>query len=176
MANNLGTFEMVGSLVNGGQRHEGHSGLTIKQIHDIKSTWLPFNADIILVHLGTNDMCLFSGNVGAKDSALRMDLMLNDTFTALPNTHVFLASITSSVYATGGWKHAQFNKLLQSLMNKYATKNFKITFVDMAVKTGLCSSEGFCPDHVHPQGVGYEKMAQVWFEALSASYNSSILI
>jgi len=174
----LGDFEVVGSLESGNddmpRRHEGHAGKTIKEVHELSSTWLPFNADIILLHLGTNDMGI--GFQNAKNSAKRMDLMLNDTFSSLPKTHIFLASIIDTGAFYGGKNHAEFNAALKVMVSKYTEKGFQIAFVDMEAQTGLCTADMCCPDDIHPLNEGYAKMAQVWFEALKNTFGSELVV
>lgn len=174
----LGDFEVVGSLESGNddmpRRHEGHPGKTIEQVHALSSTWLSFNADIILLHLGTNDMGL--GLQNAKESAKRMDLMLSEIFKSQPKTHIFLASIIATSAFYGGKNHAEFNAALQVFVSDYTKKGFLITFVDMDTQTGLCSSDMCCPDDIHPLNEGYAKMAQVWYKALKSAFGSELVV
>ena len=53
------------------------------------------------------------------------------------------------------------------------SRGFKIDFVDMAKQSGIgafCDPTNCCPLAIHPNLVGYRKMAEVWHNALRASF------
>jgi len=172
----------VGSQLNGpadiDRHHEGHSGWKTTDIHNIIGTWAAFEPDLILVHLGTNDIGEqnFSSPANASVTiAARMTALLSDTFTRLPRAHVFLASIIGMPH----WCHfynnpnnltAQeeaYNALLPGVAMSFGAD--RVTFVDMKNLSGLClvDSAGCCPPMLHPNAIGYNLMAGVWGSALA---------
>ena len=76
--------------------HEGYSGQRIDQL-DAKlfgpSPWSAAPPDLMLVMLGTND--IWHQNATTSTMAARMTSFLNHTFAKMPQTKVFLASITN---------------------------------------------------------------------------------
>jgi len=76
--------------------HEGYSGQRIDQL-DSKlfgaSPWKGAPPDVMLVMLGTND--IWHQNATTATMKARMDSFLNHTFARMPQTNVFLASITN---------------------------------------------------------------------------------
>lgn len=179
-------FEFVGSQLNGPEdidrHHEGHPGWTVENIEGIRKTWTAFVPDIILLHLGTNDMGFGDKAIAVPhvplsgiQSAVYMDHLLNLTFTALPHTHVMLASIIGSGSWYGGSQHKSYNEKLLELSTSYAAKGFSITFVDMEQESGIgesCDPVNCCFDRIHPSIAGYERMAKVWFNHLSSVFGS----
>ena len=94
-------ISFVGSLRNGpawappaATAHEGHPGWTTSQIIQILPTWVAYRPDVIVVHLGTND-------VGQNHSLPRMltDMtwLLGNISSALPAARVFLCTIIDMV-------------------------------------------------------------------------------
>merc|ERR1712196_539836 len=111
--------------------------------------------------------------LSGTQSAVFMDHLLNLTFSALPRTHVMLASIVGSGSLYGGGQHKSFNEKLPEFVKTYSDKGFGITFVDMEKDSGIgenCDSENCCFDYIHPNIRGYEKMGKVWFDALSKTF------
>src|SRR5579863_1836945 len=94
LANDGYAIDFVGSERNGksGPANEGHPGWTISQIKDgIDSQgWLATDQpDVILLHIGTND--IRGGNGGAAPDNL--SILLDDILTRLPRTRVIVAEI-----------------------------------------------------------------------------------
>ena len=76
--------------------HEGYSGQRIDQLDNIlfgARPWAAAPPDVMLVMLGTND--IWHQNATVPTMKARMDSFLNHTFTRMPHTQVFLASITN---------------------------------------------------------------------------------
>merc|ERR1712130_1062490 len=97
-------------------------------------------------------------------------------FHASPNVHIFLASIIAMpsschFYSNPHNLTAQeeaYNEEIPRIAERFGRS--KVTFVDMKKETGLCAMSqqdyGCCPPKLHPNGVGYAKMAAVWAKAL----------
>lgn len=146
--------------------HEGHPGWTIPEINNISSTWLPFEADFILIHLGTND-------IGQKHSLDQMktdmQALLTTIATASPQSTVILGSIIQF----GGYDNSQldaYNKWLPKLVEQLSSSQ-KIYFADVCVRSNWClgaaKKNGFPCTGVHPTTAGYAGMAMAWFEVLA---------
>eukprot|EP01047_Picozoa_sp_COSAG01_P075303 COSAG01_NODE_12861_length_1673_cov_1.749047_1_plen_346_part_01 len=86
--------------------HEGYSGRRIDQLDDIlfgAHPWTAAPPDVMLVMLGTND--IWHQNATVPTMRARMDSFLNHTFTRMPQTRVFLASITNMAGRVNDSKH-----------------------------------------------------------------------
>ena len=175
--------QFVGTQHNGPSdvdtHHEGHPGWQIPQIQAISKQWIATKPDIILLHLGTNDMGV--GLQTGAATAARMQTFLNHTLDALPQAHVLLSSVIGTIATYGGLSHAEYNKQLPGIAAEFAARGFKVDFVDMASESGIgtyCDPSNCCPLAIHPNLVGYQKMAAVWHKHLeqvlgSASQNAT---
>ena len=101
--------------------------------------------DIILLHLGTNDMGV--GLQTGAAAAARMRTFLNHTLDALPQAHVLLSSVIGSI-ATLAASVAEYNKQLPGIAADFAARGFKVDFIDMASESGIgtyCDPSNCCP-------------------------------
>ena len=125
---------------------------------------------IIIIALGT--YAGFVKPVANSDAAVaRMNALLNDTFVALPNVTVLLASLIGSTDAYGGQLHAKYNAALPSLASLHRRKGENVVFVDMAKESAIgtkCDAADCCPVHIHPNDKGYRKMGSVWQKSILA--------
>jgi hypothetical protein len=130
--------------------------------------------DVITLHLGTNDC---AQDLQPATLLTNMDHLLNLTFSAVPTTHVFLASIL--YMPEYNQKCAlSFNAMLPDLVKRHASYGHTISYVPMAEETGLCAQKGgavdamCCKLRVHPNSAGYLRMASVFSLAVLREYNT----
>jgi lysophospholipase L1-like esterase len=153
-------------------KHEGHSGWTIQQDDDLvtgkstasndsvsytgKKVVADFGPQIVLVHLGTNDM--YQTPTGAPD---RLGALIDHVVADAPNALVVVASIIP--FPSGASAVTAFNKAVPGVVQTRATAGKHVIYVDMfaALTTSDLGS-----DQVHPNEGGYEKMAVVWYNAI----------
>ncbi|MEM6731523.1 MAG: SGNH/GDSL hydrolase family protein [Myxococcota bacterium] len=170
------SFDFVGSVnsdaANYGtgwdQDHEGHDGWGTVDVIAELPTWLNgYDADVALVHLGTNDVLAVAaneftwadsiGNLGAIIDALRQDN---------PAIQIYLAQILPMLEeGTPDPGVAEWNQRVATLAGQRTTAASPITVVDMNTGFGAGDLEG---DGIHPNQAGGEKMAGVWATALLA--------
>ena len=158
--------DFVGSLRTGWDlkpsfdgNNEGHPGWTSGDIADHVYTFLRNNQpDIILLLIGANDW---------SDDVSDVDRILDniDTYEANYNHHikVILAKIPNRK-THYDWM-SQFNNNLQTLANRRISWGDDIKVVDMEYGAGINYPDDF-QDPTHPNDVAYEKIANVWFQAL----------
>jgi lysophospholipase L1-like esterase len=155
--------DFVGSLFNGPSSlgdhdHEGHSGWTISQIDANVSGWLRTSTPrTVLLHIGTNDM--YGDTSGAPS---RLGTLLDHITAAAPNADVFVATIITSTGRDGVIR--AFNAAVPGLVQARANAGKHVHLVDMY--SALSTSD--LADGIHPNAGGYQKMANVWFNALQA--------
>ena len=110
------SFQFVGSqntyptatLTSAGDAyHEGHNAYTIQQIIDgvQNSNWLDVNPDIILLHIGANDM-LTPDVATAPD---RLDTLLGDIIAKEPNARIIVAKIIGGSTVTNDSRAATYD-------------------------------------------------------------------
>ena len=166
--------DFVGSRVAGEKiipafdpHNEGHPGWTSYEIGSKVYTYLSQNpADIVLLHIGTNDND--TSVAGVNDILDQIDLYEEHTGRFV---RVLVALIIDR-QAQDDLIIAGFNHNLDNLLQRRISSGDAITVVDMYHGAGLTSAD--YTDHTHPSDAGYQKMAQVWFDALMAPYNVAL--
>jgi hypothetical protein len=154
--------------------HEGHSGWTIQQDDDLvtgKSTATNDSVsytgkkvvadtmpNIVLVHLGTNDM--YQMPTGAPD---RLGTLIDHIVTDAPNALVVVASIIP--FPSGASNVTTFNAAVPGEVKTRADAGKHVVYVDMF--SALMTSD-LGSDMIHPNEGGYEKMAVVWYNAIKS--------
>ena len=156
----------TGSLTNGptqvsGQpfprMHEGHSGWTISQLSPlIPSSALDVKPNIILLHIGTND-------IGSRDPvgmATRLEALLDKIAQNGPDALIVVAQITTA-FTDNDIRNA-YNAKIPGIVQSHAAKGQHIIGVDMnKIPMADLSSDG-----VHPNDQGYADMAGIWYAAI----------
>jgi lysophospholipase L1-like esterase len=154
--------------------HEGHSGWTIQQDDDLvtgkstatndsvsytgKKVVAGTSPNIVLVHLGTNDM--YQTPTGAPD---RLGTLIDHVVADAPNALVVVASIIP--FPSGASAVTTFNKAVPDEVKTRADAGKHVIYVDMF--SALMTSD-LGSDMVHPNEGGYEKMAVVWYNAIKS--------
>jgi lysophospholipase L1-like esterase len=156
------TASPTGGLADGfDPDHEGHWGWHVDQVLPRIEVWATrARPDIVLMHLGTNDIGT-GGDVGETvEETRRVILALRK---ANPGVTVLLARIIPVAHPGAASRIANFNDGLAALALSLHTASAPVVIVD--------HSEGFNPrrdtyDGVHPNARGAEKMARQWHDAL----------
>lgn len=150
--------------------HEGHPGFTIGNIASNADGWVKSAAPThVLLMIGTNDVawwCAQSASQVADTDAALIDQLLAD----LPGAWIVVASIpplTSSVIQPNGVDRAalakEYNAQLVARVQARIQAGKKVRFADVA--SVLTTADLY--DGVHPTEAAHDKVAQVWFDALT---------
>lgn len=124
-------------------------------------------ADIILLHIGTNDI------LGADTANADIDRILDavDDYEAASGdtVMVFLARIISTQYEACGDnpRIVAYNRIIDNLAAARQAAGDHLIVVDMECNAGLDYDNDFT-DQVHPNQSGYDKMGQAWFDAIDS--------
>ncbi|HXK17777.1 MAG TPA: SGNH/GDSL hydrolase family protein [Polyangiaceae bacterium] len=176
------TFQFVGSwtdnpgtlpLPREQQHHEGHSGYVIQGgssgragIYDFRNEWLGptgSQADLFLIVIGTNDVDLDYqlDTAGQRLDAL-IDAILDPASGLQPNAKVILAQLPPINDAAEDLRCVSYNQTVVATVMAHAKKGQAITTVDL--HSAITTSE--LADKLHPNDVGYGKVAKVFFDAI----------
>ncbi|HEX6765050.1 MAG TPA: SGNH/GDSL hydrolase family protein [Polyangiaceae bacterium] len=157
----------VGGSVNGPtmvdgvtfpRSHEGHSGWTISQIDGIvPSPALGVNPHIILLHIGTNDM-----RGGVNGASTRLGTLIDQIIMAQPNALLVVSNIVP--YPAESTSVTTYNAAVPGVVQMRAQAGKHILFVDQFM--GFPTSE--LQDGIHPNTMGYARMARAWYAAISS--------
>lgn len=138
--------------------YEGYFGWMSHDIADITYASLMQNpADIVLLHIGTNDVPMGPSTAGVSQILDQIDRYERDSGQVVK---VFVAMIIEQAdYAV-----QQFNEDLAATIGTRIKYGDNLTLVNMYTGAGLTLSD--YSDSIHPNGNGYSKMAAVWFNAI----------
>ncbi|KAM4063284.1 GDSL-like lipase/Acylhydrolase family protein [Hirsutella rhossiliensis] len=162
-------IDFVGSMHSGiglaDPDNEGHPGITVRGLDSIVEAFhLVQNTapQMILLHIGTNNMY---NDKTAKMAPNDLTKLVKDTHAQAPNARILLASIIFSTDPHINARIRRYNQQVEATVRKLSGQGLPIVHVDM--------SKAITPvfmvdliDKVHPNDAGYQKMAQVWMNAL----------
>ncbi len=172
-------IDFVGSQNDGNfpdTDHEGHAGWhadkegTTNDIVGQVYGWLTDNpADIILLHIGTNDISVAGQNAAEISDIL--DEIEQYELDSGSEIIVILARIINRRNhdcdnTMGKSVTTAFNDDVEDMANIRISNGDKIIVVDMECNAGIDYVNDLVDD-LHPNDTGYSKMANVWFNALT---------
>lgn len=163
--NNRYRVDFVGNQFNGPANlgdhdHQGHPGWRIDQIDANIVNWVRnTNPRSVLLHIGTNDV-IQNFNLGGAPG--RLSTLIDRITATAPNADVFVATIIP--LSNANWQNAarNYNAAIPGIVQSKVNQGKKVRLVNMA--TALTTADLI--DGVHPNAGGYNKMANVWFNAL----------
>ena len=161
--------DFVGSQQSGpagvDRDNEGHPGWRIAQIAEQIDGWLAtYQPDVVLLHIGTNDMRSDEKAVGAPQ---RLAALIARIQSDRPDAQVFVARIV-------GAKDQHYHGVYQRRIDAYnravpgvvAAAGPGVHLVDQST---VDSTDDF--DTLHPNEFGYARMAARWYRALEPVLN-----
>jgi lysophospholipase L1-like esterase len=161
------SFDFVGSQTDGNfpdPNHEGYDGwhADTTGTNDILGqvyNWLTTHpADIVLLHIGTNDITYNGQNVN------EINAILNEIDRFSTDIKVILALIINRTdNATKIQTTTQFNIAVNNMAQNRIATGDDIIIVNMENAINYTTDMA---DSLHPNDNGYAKMANVWFNAL----------
>ena len=165
----VGTVDSGGCSVSFDSDCEGHGGYSATGIadNDQLPPWLAAtNPDIVLMHLGTNDM--WGGYIPLADKLAAFDKLVDQMRANNPNMQIIVAQIipmSESACETCPADVVALNNAIPGWASAKTTSQSPITVVDQW--TGF-NAETDTRDGVHPNDTGEQKMAAKWYPALAA--------
>lgn len=139
--------------------HEGHWGWRLDEIIRPIQDWAKVaRPDVVLVHLGHNDLYQGQGVTNAVDEMRSLVRRLR-----FSNNHVIILlgeNIPCDLIAS---ELKQFAEAIRQIAAEMNTSESPVIAVDL--RTGF-NAESDTYDGVHPNEAGEKKMAAGWFEAL----------
>jgi len=159
--------DFVGSQFHGpigiDRDHEGHPGKAVQFVREEVRDWLNAGRPhVILLMIGTNDV-LYPVHHDFPGAAARLDALVGQITTIAPDAEVLVASIPVLANPAANDRASVFAREVQAIANMRAAQGRQVTYVDMYSVLALED----LADGVHPNAAGYEKMADVWYEAIA---------
>ncbi len=154
--------DFVGSMSNGpselgDKNHEGHSGWRIDQIDANINTWMTtYKPKIVLLHIGTNDI---SQKYDLNNAPNRLSSLIDKICAKLPSDgKLYVAKVIPLSYADV----TNYNSQVAQVVQNKASQGKPVFIVDMYSAVTVAD----LPDGVHCSRTGYDKMADVWYNAI----------
>jgi len=143
------------------RRYEATSGITIDGIsmQITKNKTLDMPADIVLIHIGTNDMYM-SDPGGAPD---RLGKLIDQIATGLPNALICVAKIIPLQMSASNV--TTYNNAIPGVVAQKVAQGKHVIVVDL--NTGFPAGD---MDTVHPYQSGYEWMGDKWYAAIGSLF------
>ncbi len=168
--------DFVGTQTGGSipdPQHEGHSGWRADQIRDNITGWLAANPpDIILLHIGTNDITQneHAPGITAEISQILSNIDAYESSHAVIITVVLARIINRSTPLSAlGIETTTLNTSIASMAATRIAAGDNLVVVD---QESALAYPGDLVDTVHPSASGYSKMTPVWYNALTPLFRN----
>lgn len=148
--------------------HEGRGGYRIANIDGI----LPmlFSAvpepEVILLLLGVND---FLNNDNTATATNRLEALVVRLATNWPSSKIIVGSLTAVSEPLNSQIQTMYNALLPGMCERQRGLGRQVYFTDMYSALPLADM----PDQLHPNQLGYSKMATNWFASILAAIETN---
>lgn len=168
------TVNFVGESTNGNftnRQVEATGGFVISQIADSANRAVPqFMPNLVLMDAGTNN-CNDGGVV--PDAGANVTAMINNVFAQSPNSTVILTSILVNKVPAQDACRVDINNQYAALATQMTAQGAKLIMVDMRTPDGPTVAD--LADQRHPNDVGYQKMATVWFQGIQQAITGGLI-
>ena len=159
----LGTQTNNGVPGIGNANHEGHSGFRIDEIAAGIPGWLDSvdDPDVILLLLGTND---YGQNHDPDQAIDRLDQLITRIVTLRPSARLIVANLLQRTDnpAANDAIQREFNPYVPEVVARHEALGQRVWFLDLR----RALTPGDLVDGLHPNQLGYNKMAACWFAAI----------
>jgi len=141
--------------------HEGHWGWRTDEVLAKIDGWArQAQPDIVLLHLGTNDIAQRQENEDTAEELRRIIIILRKHN---PRVEILLAQLIPMAGKTADMRIQELNRILPGMAQSITTDESPVHIVNQY--------EGFdafkdTDDGIHPNESGIKKMAQKWYRAL----------
>ncbi|KAL9586439.1 MAG: hypothetical protein Q9212_000903 [Teloschistes hypoglaucus] len=155
-------LNFVGSKTGGTMQdgwNEGWNGLMIQDIGvKAKASEHYLDPNIILVHVGTNDM---NQPLDPDHAPERLSALLDQLISDASDPVILVAQIINCANQATEDRIQKYNEAVPGIVDQHARAGHKVMVVDMRLITSADLKDG-----LHPNDAGYQKMADVWFKGI----------
>ncbi len=158
-----GAFTINHLIDNTVTQFQGFNSPSVAKYTTIENTLGTYNPNMVLVLAGTND--ILQGD-DADTAIADLEELVERMVTAAPDTHVLVASvIPNTSNSTRKAITSEFSGRIESeIVQPKANAGQNVSFVDI-FNSPLISSD-FTSDGIHLKSSGYDKLAEVWEDAI----------
>ncbi|MGC5396554.1 ricin-type beta-trefoil lectin domain protein [Streptomyces sp. DT20] len=142
--------------------NEGHSGWRIDQIASIADASLSrYRPNVVTLMIGTNDL---GQNYQVPTAPDRLNSLIDQVVADAPDATVLVASLTVSTNPTIEANRGGYNQRIPGMVQAKQAAGQHVRYVDMGALT-----TGDLADGLHPNDVGYRKMADAFNSGIQAA-------
>ncbi|MEO5714727.1 MAG: Ig-like domain-containing protein [Luteolibacter sp.] len=164
--------------------HSGFNGFRTDQIIVNLPGSLALAPDVVMMHLGTNDILQ---SIPPATAAGNLDILIGQIVSTAPNRKLYVSTIIPFAQGWAARTAAQlnaeasdYNTRVRNLVRQHADRGEKVFLVDMnasIVLTNPDPSKNFflTGDGIHPGQAGYNQMAAIWFQAIAPTLSDTIV-
>ncbi|MEV6212696.1 ricin-type beta-trefoil lectin domain protein [Kitasatospora sp. NPDC051914] len=158
-------LDFVGTVRGGSMSdadNEGHSGYRIDQIAALADASLTrYRPNVVTLEIGTNDL---NGNYQPSTAAARLRSLVDRITADVPDATVLVASLVVSTSSTEEQYRAAYNQAVPQIVSDAQAAGKHVGYVDMSSLTPADLA-----DSLHPDDVGYRKMADAFRRGIQAA-------
>ncbi len=171
------SFDLVGSLTDGAgfdSNHEGHDGFRADELLLNIGTYLSATPDIIILHIGTNDV---SNGQSAESTRDEIEDIIDTIHTFDPTIKIILSSIVPRIDGMDN-ETTTLNTLIEDLFYKkrdQQSRNLYYAGMNELYKQNPSWATAYfdAGDDVHPNDAGHAVAGETYFNAVMTALNSS---
>lgn len=141
---------------------EAWGGFVISEVAAKAENSIKFQPNLVLLHVGTNDMI---HNIDVVNAHNRLAILIDRLFATIPGVTILASTLLPTSVEPARGKI--FNANLPAMIKSRQAAGKKILLVDMS--SSFFSMADITADGIHPTDAGYEKMAAVWYQGISAA-------
>ncbi|TAQ88007.1 hypothetical protein B7494_g3682 [Chlorociboria aeruginascens] len=165
------SVEYIGTYKTGNWDNNANDGFAGQKIAEIGESGLPEiqagNATIILLHAGTNDMTMHEDVENAPE---RLGLLIDTIIHFNPTALLLVAQIIPNADKDTQQLISNFNMRVPGIVKQRTKTGKKVRVVSMKSFPLAGLSDG-----IHPNELGYNYMANVWFQAIVKAANEGLI-
>ena len=154
------SFDFVGTSTSNSEgmedpEHAGFPGLRVDELDRVLGSQGRFAPNWVLLHIGTNDA---NQNFQLAEIDTRLKGLLTSVYNQWPQAHVLLSTISPL-----GFGGDIVNQAVRQVAEQEQADGRRLSLVE---EMGAALDQTDLADGTHPNATGYEKMAEVWFQAI----------
>ena len=146
--------------------HEGHGGWRIDQIDSIIVSAFDSidDPDVILLLIGTND---YGQGYDPANAINRLEALIVKMATNRPYAKIIVANLLVRGEPYNTQIQTSFNPYIPALVQRQRAAGREVYFTDLRSAVPLSDM----PDQLHPDALGYAKMATNWFGVITSLFS-----
>lgn len=158
--------------------HNGVDGIRTDQVLANINNWLGTNPDVVLMHLGTNDMLQ---HVPIGTAIGNLGTLITRITQNAPNRKLYVSTIIPIDEARDGRSAAEwggivssYNSQVKNLVQSHIHQGRNVSLIDMHASIVYTNPNPYynffqVGDRTHPGQAGYDQMGAIWSRALISS-------